>query len=47
MNEKQPYESPKLEDLGSVVDLTKHGRTNGEGDTFFREGSVYPPPFQQ
>ena len=31
--------------LGAVADLTQHGRTDGAGDTFFREGSVDPPPF--
>jgi hypothetical protein len=46
MEEKRAYETPELQDLGSVVDLTKLGRTNGVGDAFFAEGSVHPPPFR-
>ena len=46
MSTKQPYEAPKLQDWGAVIDVTKHGRSDGPGDTFFAEGSVTPPPFQ-
>ncbi len=45
MSTKQPYEAPRLQDLGAVIDLTKLGQTDGPGDTLFREGSVDPPPF--
>ncbi len=45
MSTKQPYEAPKLQDWGAVIDLTQHGRTDGPGDSFFAEGSVFPPPF--
>ena len=46
MNTKQPYEAPKVQDWGSVIDLTQFGQTDGTGDTFFNNtGSVTPPPF--
>jgi len=44
MKEKREYETPELQDWGSVVDLTKLGRTDGPGDSFFDEGSVFPGP---
>lgn len=39
---KKSYQAPKLEEWGSVVDLTQAGQTNPLGDAAFG-GSVFAP----